>query len=854
MKLITPQSILSVVFSLFISFNSFSQCPAGSSTYILTDSDPTDLSNWENNGGGALANFSANNICYLLSSSFLMLLSSGVDAELTSDWVITGSNCGIQLPGISSLDNKDFSISWPSDFELYIADGAVWTYSKSSAKSTTDFLFEDLVFLEGEVVITGNGSLAHALNLGGNSFPDGTLTLNVAGVSGNDDLVVSNSLSIGTINTKGTHRTRLQSGTEITVTSLFNNENTSEDPFFSSSSGDGNIYLGNVALSGASEAFLGTQKTNYTCSGTLTFDGDCIWQLGTDQFVQFNPAATVVLEESTGSDDGGVLFSEDFIFVAGDDVEIEITSNANALKKITVEDGASLLLTHGSIDSLLVEGEVQISNTGAVPLQLNGQLDIQNGGVFVVNTASECEVKDGAVYVDGSSSLVQLGTGELNVIGTNSPAEITISSSFSGTDWGTYTYWSSPIQNQALSIANYMSYVYTDRGEGLDDWTPYYSAMQVGRGYALNQAESGVVFSGLPYTGTLSTGTPEVGPVTGGRSESWTLVGNPYPGGLHAATFLNDFDNSSSIQGAVYIWDQDKSSAVWDGFESSDYTAINGTGASWVGDEFSDTTDASNYMIAPFQGFFVEGQGAFVSNVVYTNAMRDPALVGSYEHGFKSAENKKKLWLKVEQGLTKSTCLIGFIGGATDQWDRQYDASPLGGELSVTSLVGEKPAMIQGLPPFSVDDTVLVRVKLQEKTQNFTLGVEQLFGFESDQEIWIKEIQNGNYYKLSDGDVQLGGSTTSAELNFQLLFQEPSVVSVENNPTREYFSELLKFENGAVQFFEDGVVTFTDVLGRLIEKRKVNSEESIILDEGAVNFVLFHSQSGESSVLRVIKK
>jgi hypothetical protein len=59
------------------------------------------------------------------------------------------------------------------------------------------------------VVITGNGSLAHSINLGDKSFPDGTLTFNVAGSSGDDDLVLSNDLSIGTLNTKGTHRTRL---------------------------------------------------------------------------------------------------------------------------------------------------------------------------------------------------------------------------------------------------------------------------------------------------------------------------------------------------------------------------------------------------------------------------------------------------------------------------------------------------------------------------------------------------------------------------------------------------------------------------------------------------------------------
>ncbi|MFT6718266.1 MAG: hypothetical protein ACJAY8_000659, partial [Sphingobacteriales bacterium] len=49
-------------------------------------------------------------------------------------------------------------------------------------------------------------------------------------------------------------------------------------------------------------------------------------------------------------------------------------------------------------------------------------------------------------------------------------------------------------------------------------------------------------------------------------------------------------------------------------------------------------------------------------------------------------------------------------------------------------------------------------------------------------------------------------------------------------------------------------VTFTDVLGRLIQKRKVKSEEVVIIDEATVNFVLFHARSGKYSVLRVVKK
>ncbi|MFT5336210.1 MAG: hypothetical protein ACI9YL_000203 [Luteibaculaceae bacterium] len=130
--------------------------------------------------------------------------------------------------------------------------------------------------------------------------------------------------------------------------------------------------------------------------------------------------------------------------------------------------------------------------------------------------------------------------------------------------------------------------------------------------------------------------------------------------------------------------------------------------------------------------------------------------------------------------------------------------------------------------------------------------MEHLPGFEPGQEIWIREMPNGNYYKLSDGDVHLGIS--SSELIFQLLFQEPTVVSIESEFLDEDFSELLNLEKGAVRFLEDGEVTFTDVLGRLIQKRKVKSEEVVIIDEATVNFVLFHARSGKYSVLRVVKK
>ena len=73
----------------------------------------------------------------------------------------------------------------------------------------------------------------------------------------------------------------------------------------------------------------------------------------------------------------------------------------------------------------------------------------------------------------------------------------------------------------------------------------------VGYGFTMKGTTGGnqlYDFRGKPNNGTISTNV-----VAG----DWTLVGNPYPSALDALDYIHDTQNQTSINGALYYWEQD---------------------------------------------------------------------------------------------------------------------------------------------------------------------------------------------------------------------------------------------------------------------------------------------------------
>ena len=100
--------------------------------------------------------------------------------------------------------------------------------------------------------------------------------------------------------------------------------------------------------------------------------------------------------------------------------------------------------------------------------------------------------------------------------------------------------------------------------------------------------------------------------------------------------------------------------------------------------------------------------------VIGANANRNILVPGSsISVSSELDEGPRKVWFHLRDllNLQYTEALLGFLEGATEGWDNIYDASPSSNGFRLSSLVGEKPAVIQGLPPFTGNEVVMWEAK-----------------------------------------------------------------------------------------------------------------------------------------------
>jgi hypothetical protein len=181
------------------------------------------------------------------------------------------------------------------------------------------------------------------------------------------------------------------------------------------------------------------------------------------------------------------------------------------------------------------------------------------------------------------------------------------------------------------------------------------------------------------------------------------LVGNPFSSALDWDKVITDEDNSK-IDGTIYYWDQNTAEVGYNNV--SDYRQYNLTGGA---------SNTANGNIASGQGFFIKT----IENATITfkpthqvngentyfyrgNAAKDKVT--------KNSKKQNRSWFSFTRGTQVNTLLVGFLEGATNQFDRLYDAPFDTGEESLAfySLVKKKyKASIQGLPPLKRDKKVV---------------------------------------------------------------------------------------------------------------------------------------------------
>lgn len=535
-------------------------------------------------------------------------------------------------------------------------------------------------------------------------------------------------------------------------------------------------------------------------------------------------------------------------------------------KNLTIKDTGNLNIR--SENYLTVSEEINIEdNINPATVELN-----------ISNNASLIQISDTAV----NTGTAEMKRDAVDVLDTD------------------YVYWSTPVSgfnvNQIPAVPNNYIWKWTPtvstNTNGFGDWTSAYNeAMVTGKGYAVRSGSNnndntastntstfrGVLNNGIvtvpisrgTYNGADYTG-PTATPVTR-NDDNWNLIGNPYPSGLDADSFIN---LNTNIEGAVHIWthgtqiDAGTADPFYEDFglnySVNDYITYNLTGTNTYPNEIF------NGEIAAGQGFFVlmlHTSASQNETVTFNNSMRLRENSTFYKNSNNISQNtieKHRIWLNlIAPSNEVSSTLVGYVEGATLQKDRVFDA--YGSEdnaLNIYSLIENERMVIQGRAlPFYEEDQVPLGTMIPN-TGIYTISISGVDGlFENDsQNIFLEDTQLGIIHNLRNSPYTFTVNSGMHNSRFILRYTDNalSIDDYSNNenitisaPNNEYVK--VSSRTNTIKSVE-----VYDLLGRLlVNKTEINATEIVLKEISQADgtyIVKAELSNGKSKTQKVILK
>jgi hypothetical protein len=275
------------------------------------------------------------------------------------------------------------------------------------------------------------------------------------------------------------------------------------------------------------------------------------------------------------------------------------------------------------------------------------------------------------------------------------------------------------------------------------------------------------------FVGVPNNGDVEV-PVYG----NYTLIGNPYPSDISTHMFLQENPNVNS----VHFWTH----RYPVGHLYYDYGYMHATqfGTSGIPEPNGTETQIG------FIGSIKVGQGFVVQNtevvdpqqewvVRFNNYMR-MSLGGNFNRNSEFTEPEThKFWLGLydQEGLKIAQILLGYMEGATDNFDYQIDGKRMG-SVPFYSLLDEGKMVIQARAlPFQQEDVILLGF-VAPKTGTFKISIDDFTGmFLDGQEIFLKDKEQGLVHNLTESDYDFEANQGTFNHRFEIIFKKkPSFV------------------------------------------------------------------------------
>jgi hypothetical protein len=425
-------------------------------------------------------------------------------------------------------------------------------------------------------------------------------------------------------------------------------------------------------------------------------------------------------------------------------------------------------------------------------------LTVKPTGILTVDTANNITVTDFVTVNSGglfdfknSSSLIQINdasvnSGSIKMTRTSRPM----------TRWA-YIYYGSPVVENVFSqIPSEFDFKFSwQSGTQTGIWNTLTSISQ-GKGFIARIKDIAPFSTG---TGTIDfdfTGTPGNGvvnvPVDSYDSSSivsgnTVLLANPYPSAISCSAFLTDPSNTE-LGGTIFFW---TSITMYSGtgiYNTQDYGSWNlsgGVGTAPATDP-SNTSLKPNGRIAAGQGFFAQ---AFADGAIsFRNSMR----VTDYNTQFFRMANSQttqaehepashRIWLNLYNDTSFRQMLIGYIEGATNEFDRLYDGDSFtSNEINLYSVMPGHNLVIQGKAlPFNAADVILLGYRVMSNG-NYTIAIDEIDGiFAGQQQVYLKDNLLNATHDLKAGPYNFPSEIGSFDNRFEIVFNTTAL----SNPT-----------------------------------------------------------------------
>lgn len=366
-------------------------------------------------------------------------------------------------------------------------------------------------------------------------------------------------------------------------------------------------------------------------------------------------------------------------------------------------------------------------------------------------------------------------------------------------------------------------------------------------------------FRGKPNNGKISNAV---------AASQWTLIGNPYPSALDALAFIHDADNVNAITGSLYFWEQDltilshvtadyvggyasytiSSDGTVETFTPAPFNTYNSNGT--INNSGNPTTSSSGKAVKRFlpigQGFMVEGKSGTTGVVTTKNSHRAFYKESDSESEFfKSSTplanltsalptNYKRFRINLDFGNNYTRQLVQtFHSNATTGFDYGLESKCLNILSSDAYWETNSVFYISQALSFSPQVTVPITIKISADTSvRFRLFDVQ--NFDANQSIYLYDNSNGNYYDLSDANLELNLAAGLYTNRFEIRFVNSTLSLEDETVDNNNLNVFYKKTTSQIQIINQSNLVITklelyDLSGKMIFFKEINSDSDQII-------------------------